>query len=295
VQSGGCSALQIAFQAGSFFPTGEQGQVTGVCPGRKSQQLFCGRQNEPSHTICERIGHETRDDFHRGAVLDGCITVLRPGNSSNDGGMDRVSRRQWRHQWVPGFLCNRFCRQAGPCSAHGGGAERGRLCQHLERALLPQRPAATGGFLIALQDTTDKIVRFGPTKAEGNAGGTGIAIYNGYLYAETNDRVVRYQLPASGIEPTAAPQTVVSGLPLTGDHPMHPIAIDAHGNLYVDLGSATNSCQSENRMPNVPGENPCTELERRAGIWRYDRPRCTTRRRARLPSRSGGVPRGQAP
>src|SRR5437879_6023130 len=35
-----------------------------------------------------------------------------------------------------------------------------------------------GGFLIALQDTkgdgrADKIVRFGPTKAEGNAGGTG--------------------------------------------------------------------------------------------------------------------------
>src|SRR6516165_6208597 len=118
-----------------------------------------------------------------------------------------------------------------------------------------------GGFLIALQDTkgdggADKIVRFGPTKAEGNAGGTGVAIYNGYVYAETNDRVVRYQLPSNGIEPTAAPETVVSGLPLTGDHPMHPFAIDTQGNLYVDLGSATNSCQSQNRMPNVPGNNP---------------------------------------
>ncbi len=132
-----------------------------------------------------------------------------------------------------------------------------------------------GGFLIALQDTkgdgrADKVVRFGPTKAEGNAGGTGVAIYKGYLYAETNDRIVRYQLPSSGIEPTAPPETVVSGLPLTGDHPMHPIAIDAQGNLYVDLGSATNSCQSQNRMPNVPGNNPCTELETRAGTWRYD-------------------------
>jgi glucose/arabinose dehydrogenase len=62
----------------------------------------------------------------------------------------------------------------------------------------------------------------------------------------------------------------VSGLPLTGDHPMHPFAIDPEGNVYVDLGSATNSCQSQNRMPNVPGNNPCTELETRAGIWRYD-------------------------
>jgi glucose/arabinose dehydrogenase/mono/diheme cytochrome c family protein len=132
-----------------------------------------------------------------------------------------------------------------------------------------------GGFLIALQDTkgdsrADKIVRFGPTKAEGNAGGTGVRIYNGYVYAETNDRIVRYKLPTDGIEPTGAPETVVSGLPLTGDHPMHPFAIDPQGNLYVDLGSATNSCQSQNRMPNVPGNNPCTELETRAGTWRYD-------------------------
>src|SRR5580704_9573597 len=132
-----------------------------------------------------------------------------------------------------------------------------------------------GGFLIALQDTkgdgrADKIVRFGPTKADGNAGGTGVAIYKGYLYAETNDRIVRYQLPANGIEPTAAPQTIVSGLPLTGDHPMHPIAIDGQGNLYVDLGSATNSCQIKNRTLESPGIDPCTELETRAGTWRYD-------------------------
>ena len=145
----------------------------------------------------------------------------------------------------------------------------------MERALLPQRHASTGWVSDCLQDTqggcrADKIVRFGPTKADGNAGGTGVALYKGYLYAETNDRIVRYQLPSSGIEPTAAPETVVSGLPLTGDHPMHPIAIDPQGNLYVDLGSATNSCQSQNRMPNVPGNNPCMEWETRAGTWRYD-------------------------
>ena len=81
---------------------------------------------------------------------------------------------------------------------------------------------------------------------------------------------MRYALPASGIAPTAAPETVVSGLPLTGDHPMHPFQIDKQGNLYVDLGSATNSCQSQNRMPNVPGIKPCTELETRGGTWRFD-------------------------
>ena len=33
---------------------------------------------------------------------------------------------------------------------------------------------------------------------------------------------------------------------------------------------ATNSCQSQNRMPNIPGDKPCKELETRGGIWRYD-------------------------
>jgi glucose/arabinose dehydrogenase/mono/diheme cytochrome c family protein len=132
-----------------------------------------------------------------------------------------------------------------------------------------------GGFLVALQDTTgagraDVVARFGPGAETGNAGGTGIALFNGAVYAETNDRIVRYALPAGAVAPSGPPEVIVSGLPLTGDHPMHPFRIDAQGGLYVDLGSATNACQSANRMPNSPGIQPCTELETRAGIWRYD-------------------------
>jgi hypothetical protein len=93
-----------------------------------------------------------------------------------------------------------------------------------------------GGFLVALQDTkgdgrADVNIRFGDSRTNGSAGGTGIALYNGAIYAEVNDRIVRYALPTGGIVPTAAPEIVVSGLPLTGDHPMHPFAIDAQGNL----------------------------------------------------------------
>jgi glucose/arabinose dehydrogenase/mono/diheme cytochrome c family protein len=132
-----------------------------------------------------------------------------------------------------------------------------------------------GGFLVALQDTkgtgrADVVIRFGSGVESGNHGGTGIALYKGALYAETNDRIVRYALPAGAIAPTAAPEVIVSGLPLTGDHPMHPFVIDAQGALYVDLGSATNSCQAQNRTLNSPGLQPCTELETRAGTWRYD-------------------------
>ena len=112
--------------------------------------------------------------------------------------------------------------------------------------------------------------RFGDGVAEGSAGGTGIRIYNGGLFAEQNDKIIRYPLPANGFVPSEQPHVIVSGLPLTGDHPMHPFIIDAEGHLFVDLGSATNSCQKENRIANSPGYQPCIELQTRAGTWLYD-------------------------
>src|SRR5438132_9069804 len=83
-----------------------------------------------------------------------------------------------------------------------------------------------GGFLVALQDTrgegrADVKVRFGESVQTGSAGGTGITLYRGALFAEVDDRIVRYALPATGIVPTEAPTVIVSGLPLTGDHPWH--------------------------------------------------------------------------
>ena len=132
-----------------------------------------------------------------------------------------------------------------------------------------------GGFLVALQDThgsgrADVLKRFGPGAKEGSTGGTGIALYKGALYAEQNDKIVRYALTAGSIAPGGRPETVVAGLPVTGDHPMHPFVIDSHGDLFVDLGSATNACEVKNRYPGSPGNKPCVELETRAGIWRYD-------------------------
>jgi glucose/arabinose dehydrogenase/mono/diheme cytochrome c family protein len=132
-----------------------------------------------------------------------------------------------------------------------------------------------GGFLIALKDSkgdghADKIERFGAGVPQGSAGGSGIAYYKDAIYAEQNDKIIRYALSSDSIVPNTAPLAIVTGLPLTGDHPMHPFIIDAQGHLYVDLGSATNSCQTENRMPSSPGHDPCTELQTRAGTWQFD-------------------------
>ncbi len=132
-----------------------------------------------------------------------------------------------------------------------------------------------GGFLVALQDTTgsgkaDVNRRFGETVRSGGAGGTGIGFFQGALYAESNDKIVRYALPAGSIVPQGAGETVVARLPLGGDHPMHPFAIDADGLMYIDVATATNSCQHKNRTLRSPGARPCTELKTRGGIWRYD-------------------------
>src|SRR5438128_223948 len=52
-------------------------------------------------------------------------------------------------------------------------------------------------------------------------------------------------------------------------HASH-LVVAPNGVVYVNSGSATNACQVQNRMPNSPGYRPCTELETRAGIWRYE-------------------------
>src|SRR3984893_3763577 len=132
-----------------------------------------------------------------------------------------------------------------------------------------------GGFLSALKDTkvtghADVNVRCGPTFTEGAHGGTGIWLYKNSLYAELDDKIVRYALKDGEAAPTGKAETILSGMPITGDHPMHGFAIDAGGNLFVEIGTATNACEKENRMPHSPGNDPCTELETRGGIWRYD-------------------------
>jgi len=136
-------------------------------------------------------------------------------------------------------------------------------------------PPPHGAFLVALQDTRHRgranvIRRFGETAKGGSHGGTGIALYQGYIYAELDDHIARYKMSRGSIVPTGKEEIVLSGLPLSGDHPMHPFVIDANGWLYVDVASATNACQRQNRMLESPGIDPCTELETRGGIWRYN-------------------------
>jgi glucose/arabinose dehydrogenase/cytochrome c5 len=139
----------------------------------------------------------------------------------------------------------------------------------------PGSPPPPGGFIVGLRDSdgdgkADRIERFGETEADRAAGGVGIAFYRNSIYAELNDRIVRYPLGANGVLPPHPAEMILSDLPLSGDHPMHPFVIDKAGNLFVNMGSATNACDIRNRVPNGLGHRPCTEQATRGGVWRYD-------------------------
>ncbi len=134
--------------------------------------------------------------------------------------------------------------------------------------LSPPAGGQSAGGILVLRDTSHS----GRANVRGNFGsygGTGIAVYNGYLYVDAGSAIVRYKLSPPALTPSATPDTIVRALP-TGGHGARNIAFDAQGRLYVNVGSNTNSCQQNDRSTGSPGIDPCTELATRAGIWRFD-------------------------
>jgi len=175
----------------------------------------------------------------------------------------------------PGFCATIFADNVGH-ARHMTVAADGTVYVNTWFSRYFRTPPPAGGFIVALRDTdgdgaADQIDRFGSVpRPDGAAGGgTGIALWRDGLYVEVDDRIVRYRLKRGERVPSAAPTVVIDGLPMDGDHMMHGIAIDRAGNLFVNSGSASNTCEKENRQPGSIGNDPCTELETRAGIWRY--------------------------
>ena len=107
------------------------------------------------------------------------------------------------------------------------------------------------------------------TTGMGNYGGTGIVIKNGYLYASSDDDVYRYKLDAKGnvIDP-AAGEKIISGLLNKHHHETKSITLDNAGNIYVNIGAFTNSCQ-ENPGLHSKGKMPCNILDSAGGIWQF--------------------------
>jgi glucose/arabinose dehydrogenase len=132
-----------------------------------------------------------------------------------------------------------------------------------------------------------------------------VALFDGHLYAEAMPpssppqrgaapagppptiSILRFPLKAGELAPSGPPDTIVQGLPGGPGHITRNFAITRDGVLYVNIGSASNSCQERDRAPNVPGANPCSELNTRAGIWKFD-----ARKEHQTPSESNHFARG---
>jgi glucose/arabinose dehydrogenase len=110
-----------------------------------------------------------------------------------------------------------------------------------------------------------------------------VALFDGHLYAEgllpangggrgaaQSSVIVRFPYKPGDLTPTGPADTIVTNLPGAPGHSTRNFVITRDGVLYVNVGSQTNSCQEVDRVKNSPGKNPCTELDTRAGIWKFD-------------------------
>jgi len=101
-------------------------------------------------------------------------------------------------------------------------------------------------------------------------GGTGIYVKDNYLYASSNEDVYRYTLNEHH-EPieSAAPEKIVSGLINRRQHESKSLVLDNSGNIYVNIGAFSNSCQQHDREDNSPGMLNCPVLDSAGGIWQF--------------------------
>ena len=136
-------------------------------------------------------------------------------------------------------------------------------------ALRRGRGDGQSGGLLALRDNdgdgrADVMERFGESSA------TGIALRDGFIYFAADDAILRYPYRPGTLGPAGPPDTIVAALPSERSHAAKSAALDADGNLFVNVGSPSNACQVEDRVAGAPGQDPCPELATRAGIWRFD-------------------------
>jgi glucose/arabinose dehydrogenase len=136
-------------------------------------------------------------------------------------------------------------------------------------ALRRGRGEGENGGLLALRDNdgdgrADVMERFGESSA------TGISLRDGFIYFAPDDAVLRYPFEPGTLGPAGPPDTIVSGFPSQGRHAAKSALVDGDGSLFVNVGGPSNTCEAGDRAEGPVGQDPCPELERQGGIWRFD-------------------------
>jgi len=115
----------------------------------------------------------------------------------------------------------------------------------------------------------ETIIYFGDYQVESGYGATSMRIYNGYIYFSTKSAIYRQELAPGKLLPEGKTELVLTDDYSTG-HVGKTLAFDDIGNMYVNFGSLSDNCQTEDRTPLSPGQYPCAELAEHGGIWRFD-------------------------
>jgi glucose/arabinose dehydrogenase len=125
-----------------------------------------------------------------------------------------------------------------------------------------------GKGILVLRETPNGKAQI--VKSFGNYIGTEVAFKNGYLYASSDSSIYRYKLNDDGevIAPDA-PEMIVTGLWSKRQHESKSFALDNSGNIYVNIGAPSNSCQVKDRANGSKGIDPCPILDSAGGIWQF--------------------------
>ena len=98
---------------------------------------------------------------------------------------------------------------------------------------------------------------------------TAVAVRDGHLYFGSSTAIYRIALD-DGLMPQGDFEAVVDSFPEQDQHAAKTIAFDNAGGLYVNIGAPSNACQQQTRTPASPGLDPCPQLDRQSGVWRFD-------------------------
>jgi glucose/arabinose dehydrogenase len=130
------------------------------------------------------------------------------------------------------------------------------------------RSRTQGGGVVGLRDSNQDAI-IDETVYFSDIEGTGIDIYQDYLYVASDTAVYRFALSDTELMPAGEAETVVSDFPVQRSHASKSFAFDEQGHLYVNVGAPSNACQERARTAGSPGQRPCPELEQSGGIWQF--------------------------
>jgi glucose/arabinose dehydrogenase len=125
-----------------------------------------------------------------------------------------------------------------------------------------------GKTILAVKEGSDG--QMTTVTAFGDYTGTGIYIKDGYLYTSSDTEVFRYKLNANfEVVNPDAPEKIITGLINRHQHESKSVVLDNAGNIYVNIGAYSNSCQEKDRTPGSMGRKGCPILDSAGGIWQF--------------------------